>query len=665
MKSCARRARNWRPARKSSSRSTRSSPPVNFELKVKVDETSKINDDLQNLIASSDIATIFIDRGMRIKRFTPQAVSVFNVIASDIDRPLLDLTHRLNYDLLAHDAAEVFKTLGVIERQVSSSDGRHYLARIRPYRTIDDRIDGAVLTFIDVTALRRAEESLRQGEERLRIAAETTRDYAIITIDEDGLINSWNLGAERMFGYREREIMGRNIALIFTPEDRASGAPQREIQGARAHGRSEDERWHLRKDGSTFFCSGVMTSMEGPSRGFAKIARDMTENKRLQASRDELLQREQAANELKDQFLAVMSHELKQPLNLIQVNVELLVSQPQVKALPSVARAGEVIERAIASQAKIIDDLLDLSRARTGKLTLALEPVELRAMVSAMVAAAAESTAHKDLSLTLEGEPVSIIAWCDRVRTEQIFWNLINNAIKFTPAGGRVAVRLGIEGEFAVFTVRDNGQGISGEFLPHVFDMFRQAPSLQSHANGGLGIGLAMVRDLAEAQGGKVMAESAGLQLGATFRVWIPLERSQAPSVPSARSSGVLAGLRVLAIDDMPDALEPFAALLRLEGALVTTALDAASALEALDTSTYDLVISDLGMEPMDGCELMRKVRKRPALRDLPALALSGYGRSVDVSRAMESGFNGHISKPATLAHIRDAVCGLALRPRD
>ncbi|MDO9405787.1 MAG: CheR family methyltransferase [Polaromonas sp.] len=638
---------------------------VNFELKVKVDETSKINDDLQNLIASSDIATVFIDRGMRIKRYTPQAVSIFNLITSDLDRSLLDITHRLDYDELAQDAGDVFKTLGMSERQVVSSDGRHYLARIRPYRTTDDRIDGAVLTFIDVTELRSAEESLRAGEERLRIAAETTRDYAIITMDDQGLINSWNLGADRMFGYRESEMLGQPIALIFTPEDRASGAPEREIQGARDHGRSEDERWHLRKDGSIFYCSGVMTPMDGESRGFAKIARDMTENKRLQASREELLVREQAANELKDQFLAMMSHELKHPLNLIQVNAELLFSQPEVRALPSVARAGEVIQRAVASQAKIIDDLLDLSRARTGKLTLTLEAVALDDLVSTIVTAAADAARKKGLTLAYLPFREHLFTRCDRVRTEQICWNLINNAIKFTPSGGRIDVVLEQHGDFAVFTVKDTGQGISPEFVPQVFDMFKQASDQPGQTNSGLGVGLAMVRDLAEAQGGKVFAESAGLNRGASFSVWLPLDVAEPSGIPDTPPLRSLSGMRVLAVDDMLDALEPFAALLRLEGATVDIATDGASALGMLAATRYDLLISDLGMEPMDGNELIREVRRHPDGERLPALALSGFGRAVDVSRAMASGFNGHLSKPATLAHIRQAVAELALFKRD
>ena len=634
---------------------------VNFELKLKVDETCMMNDDLQNLIASSDIATIFVDRSLHIKRFTPQATRIFNLIESDINRPLMDITHKLDYGSLADDAAGMLKTLNPIERPVGSSDGRSYLARIRPYRTMDDHIDGVVLTFVDVTKLRKAEERLRAGEERLRIAAETTKDYAILTIDEEGIITSWNVGAQRNFGYTPQEIVGQPFFTIFTPEDRAAGASEEELRGAREEGRSLDERWHLRKDGSTFFCSGVVTRLEGKAGGFAKIAQDMTESRSQQVSRDELLAMEKQANELKDQFLAVMSHELKHPLNLIQVNTELLLSHPEVRALPEVARAGETIRSAVVSQTKIIDDLLDLSRARTGKLTLRLAPVDLAEMVTSIAAAAREAASKKSLTLNYEcREKELVAALCDRVRTEQVLWNLINNAIKFTPAGGSITVRLGRDGTFATVSVIDTGQGIEPAFLPHIFGMFIQAPDQKIYnTNTGLGVGLTLVRDLTVAQGGKVLADSEGIGKGTCLTIWLPLAQTKVQDKKTDLPGGNLKGLRILAVDDMIDLLEPFSALLRLEGATVDMATSGQQALEMLEATGYDLLISDLGMPYMDGYELIRKIRKRPDWRNLKAIALSGYGRQVDTVRALQSGFNAHLSKPATVAHICQSIAQL------
>ncbi|MDB5932323.1 MAG: signal transduction histidine kinase with CheB and CheR [Polaromonas sp.] len=575
-----------------------------------------------------------------------------------MSRSLLDITHKLDYESLANDVAEVFRTLNKVEQHVSSSDGRHYLARIRPYRTVDDRIDGAVLTFVDVTELRRAQENLRLGEERLRIAAETTKDYAIITVDDEGTITTWNVGAQRMFGYNEKEVVGRGYALLFTPEDRAGGAPEQELRTAREEGRSMDERWHLRKDGSIFYCSGVVNRMEGRTGGFAKIARDMTESKALQASQGEQLIMEQRANEMKDQFLAVMSHELKHPLNLIQVNAELLVSQPEVKALPEVVRAGEIIRLAVASQTKIIDDLLDLSRAQTGKLTLRLAPVELSELTSSIAAAAKDAALHKGLSLTYECDAADVLALCDRVRTEQIFWNLINNAIKFTPEGGRIVIKLTLDDGFAKFMVTDTGQGITPEFLPQIFGMFVQAPH-QVASNSGLGVGLTLVRDLTVAQGGRVLADSAGSGRGATFTVWLPLAKGKPQDKKVLATTGNLKDLKILAVDDMIDLLEPFAALLRLEGAHVDIASSGQQALEMLEGTKYDLLISDIGMPGMDGYDLIRQVRKHADSSRLKAIALSGYGRQVDTARALKSGFNAHLAKPATVAHICQTIAQL------
>jgi two-component system CheB/CheR fusion protein len=331
---------------------------VNFELKMKVEERGRIHDDMQNLIASSEIATVFVDRGMHVKRYTPHASNLFNLIATDLGRSLFDITSRLDYPQLAEDTAAAFKELRTIERHVTSVDGRHYLARILPYRTAEDKIEGAILNFFDITDLTAAEERVRAGEERLRLVAATTRDFAIITTDDHGLIATWNVGARRIFGYTEEEMLRKPLATIFTAEDQANGVPEKEMRRAREIGRSEDERWHQRKDGSRFFCSGVTTRLEAAAGGgYAKIARDMTGTKQHELAQEHRLFKEkkaslsaQMANELKDKFLAVMSHELKQPLNLIQMNAELLMHTPATADNPVARRVGETIRRAVASQ---------------------------------------------------------------------------------------------------------------------------------------------------------------------------------------------------------------------------------------------------------------------------------------------------------------------------
>ena len=257
---------------------------VNQETKGNMDELAHANSDLQNLMASTSITTVFLDRRLAITRFTPSAAGLFNMIASDIGRPLEHLKYRLEYPELIQDAKQVLRTLVPIEREVR--DGADwYLARIQPYRTMEDRIDGAVLTLVNVTERNRRAEALQLSEERMRLLIESAKDYAIFSIDREGRIDSWNAGAETMFGYTEDEIIGHTPEILFTPEDQTSGEPAREINRAKDSGLAEDQRWHSRKDGTRFFGSGsVMTirDSKGELRGFTKILRDLTERQRAE-----------------------------------------------------------------------------------------------------------------------------------------------------------------------------------------------------------------------------------------------------------------------------------------------------------------------------------------------------------------------------------------------
>ncbi|MGI4778839.1 MAG: CheR family methyltransferase [Janthinobacterium lividum] len=503
---------------------------VNAELRAKVEERGRLNDDLQNFTASSGIATVFVDAGLRVKRFTPQASTLFNLIASDIGRPLLDITTSFDYAGLSDDAMTVFRLLQPIERRIRATNGRHFLARILPYRTADDTIDGAVLTFVDITQLQHAEERVRSSEERLRTVAASTQDYAILAMDDRGLVTAWNAGAERVFGYAEAEMLGQAFDAIFTLEDRVAGVPAQELAGARDTGRAEDERWHRRKDGSTFYCSGVLMQLQGRDGAeFAKIARDITGSKRHALAQENLLLRARQdhsearqANETKDRFLAVMSHELKQPLNLIHVQAELLTRLPETRSLAPVQRAAATIQRAVGSQSRIIDDLLDLSRVRTGKLRLDPQAVELEELVRGLAEAASEEVARKGLVLEVACES-GVRCVCDRVRVEQIVSNLLANAVKFTPQGGRVRLELAKEGRNARLSIADTGTGIAPQALSQIFEMFSQIDPRSIPGNTGLGIGLTLVRELVKAHRGSVEATSGGAGRGSCFTVRLPL----------------------------------------------------------------------------------------------------------------------------------------------
>ncbi|OZI30747.1 chemotaxis protein [Bordetella genomosp. 10] len=626
---------------------------VNSELKSKVEETAKINDDLQNLIASSDIATVFVDRAMRIKWFTPRATNIFSVIANDAGRSLLDITHRLEYPGLARDAAAVFDSLRTIEREVRSTDNRWYLARLLPYRSAEHRIEGAVLTFIDVT-------DRRNAEARINAMAQSTKDFAIITMSEEGRITSWNTGAQLMFGYTEREALGRDLSIIFTQADIDAGIPTLELRRARENGYATDERWHRRKDGTRIFCVGGVNPIDDPvAPGFAKIARDITAQKQMEMDQVNRLESSRANNTLKDEFFAIMSHELKHPLNLIQLNAELLARTAEIRATPSAARAADAIRRAVHSQARIIEDLLDIARVQTGKLKLNKSVVSLTATVDSIVNVLQPTVAENRITLLKDYEfNNALYIDADPVRVEQIAWNLINNGIKFTQPGGSVTIGLGLDGHMARLVVTDTGEGIEPDFLPRLFEMYSQGrPQDGSQKRMGLGIGLAVVHQLVQAHQGRIHVDSEGKGKGAAFTVWLPLAAhvyGPAAQETSLEAAGQLQGVRILLVDDSLELLEAFGELLSMEGAHVQTAGSGALGQEALAEGDFDIVISDIGMPEMDGYAFIEAMRAMG--HAMPAIALTGFGAKRDVDRAKSAGFAAHVGKPVPLDQMVSVV---------
>jgi two-component system, chemotaxis family, CheB/CheR fusion protein len=324
---------------------------VNQELKEKIDEATRTNSDLQNLMASTDIATIFLDRNLRIKRLTTPVEQIFNITRLDIGRPLEHFTHRLKYENLVEDATTVLDKLTTIERETTDGSNRIYLTRFVPYRTVDDRIEGVVLNFIDITERKKSEEALRESETRLRMMMESVADYAIIFTDMEGIITSWNAGAEKIFGWEEKEAVGRATDFIFLPEDIRSGVPYQERQTAMQKGRAEDERFHMHKNGSQFYVSGVMTPLrDGEESGFVKICRDQTERLKAEtAMRDkEMLTQLVTTQEDERRRIAREIHDhLGQQLTVLRFKLE------QVRKMCEDQQICEEIEEAQAISEKL------------------------------------------------------------------------------------------------------------------------------------------------------------------------------------------------------------------------------------------------------------------------------------------------------------------------
>lgn len=513
----------------------------------------------------------------------------------------------------------------------------------------------------------------------LQLALDSTTDYAILTFKPNGVITSWNRGAEVLFGYSAHEAVGQPIDIIYLPQDRANGVPSDEIRRARLYGRAADERWHQRKDNSRLYCSGVVTPLgQDDTLGFVKITRDHTTAKQVERQHEAMLRHErlvrtraQIANQLKDEYLAVMSHELKHPLNLIYVNAELLTHLPEVRNSQAASKSVSTIQRAVLNQVKIIDDLLDLSRIHTGKLTLNRTRLDAVTVVRNVVDNARSEAAQAGLELQLHTPDHALVLEADEVRLEQIVWNLLSNSLKFTPAGGFISVRVDREGGYARLDVIDSGKGISRKLLPKVFEMFGQAESHTTRREGGLGVGLALVRQLSQLHGGRVKAYSEGEGKGARFSVWLPLvpETPQRHSGPAPATSddagqGRLRGLSVLLVDDAVDTLEAFGYLLELEGAKVTPARSGAEALARARDARFDLILSDVSMPQMDGHELLARLHHECGMHDVPAVALTGFARTQDIRRALDAGFSAHLGKPVTLDALLSVLERLGVHPR-
>jgi len=526
----------------------------------------------------------------------------------------------------------------------------------------------------DLTDKKHAEDALRESEEKFRLMVEAVKDYAIFMLDPHGLIASWNPGAERIKGYRAHEIVGSHFSRFYPKEDVDSGKPERELVIAVAEGRYQEEGWRIRKDGTTFWASVTISPVrdpEGTLRGFVKVTQDLTERRQAERQRLELLREQDAraeaekVNQVKDEFLAMLSHELRTPLNAIVGWAHLLRAAPQLDQA-QVAKGLEAIDRNAAIQTQIVSDVLDISRMTSGKVRITPRRVDPGDVVSAAIDTVRPAADAKriNLSVSLPEEPAFVYADGDRL--QQVVWNVLQNAVKFTPSGGRVEVLVERRESSVEIAVSDTGAGIRPDFLPHIFETFRQADSSSSRTHGGLGLGLAIVKQLVELHGGRVTAESEGEGRGTTVRVRLPLmPLSVDPAAPQRdgpRPLPRLGGVSVLVVDDHADARELVAVVLQQAGARVFTAADATEGLAALRERRPDVLLCDLEMPGESGFEMMKKVRALPSDAGglTPAIALTAYARDEDRVRTLLAGFQRHVAKPVRPEELASAVAGLA-----
>jgi PAS domain S-box-containing protein len=503
--------------------------------------------------------------------------------------------------------------------------------------------------------------------ELLLAAIVDSSDDAIVSKDLNGIVTSWNQGAERVFGYTAAEMIGQPIVRLMPP-DRVNEEPAILARLRRGERVDHFETVRVRKDGRLIDVSLTISPVRSPSGeivGASKIARDITEQKVGQARLEQAHEALRRADRMKAEFISTLSHELRTPLNAITGWLQLFGDGATKEEM---AEGLEVIRRNVRTQAQLIDDLLDMSRIESGKLTLDIQRVDLPTLIAAAMDSVRPAAEGKGVRLTSAFSSIDGTIMGDKTRLQQIVWNLLTNAVKFSSRGGRVHVTTQRLNSHIAITVVDSGVGIPPEHIERIFERFIQADSSTTRKHGGLGLGLAIAKHLAEMHGGTIEAKSAGLGHGATFVVKLPLvpvhSREDDGHRESQRSEQniklELTGIKVLVVDDEPDSAEVVKRILERNGATVRTADCVDSGVEVFEGFEPHVLVSDIGMPEHDGYELITRIRALPRGRRTAAVALTALARSEDRARSLRAGFQMHIAKPVEAIELTAAVLNLA-----
>jgi len=515
----------------------------------------------------------------------------------------------------------------------------------------------------DTSAHKTIEARLREVEERFRLFMENVREYAIFMLDPEGRVVDWNLGAEHVLGY-SADIVGQPFSVFFPPDDRDAGVPEQELKKAIECGQASDDRWHIRKDGTYFWALGITTAMrdaDGTLKGFTKVLRDSTERKRFEEQLNERNLALQAADQRKDEFLAVLAHELRNPLSPIMTSLSIL--ENDALSAEQQRNARNVIARQIQSLARLVDDLLDVSRITRGKIQLQKSQVPFADVISNAVESCMPLIERKQHQLDVTKPSSEIWVEGDRTRLEQVVVNVLGNAAKYSPMRSTISVIAGTDKSKLVLRVRDNGIGIPADILPKIFDMFMQADASLERSQGGLGVGLTLAKKLVELHEGSIEAFSDGPGKGCEFVLKLPLLSPQTDLVTS--DTGIeqprlaTTRLRILLVDDNVDAVQSLAALLTMSGHDVAQAHTGIEGLEAATSCKPDVILLDIGLPGLNGYQVAERLRSRPDSNDIVLVAMTGYGQEEDRKRAISSGFDHHLVKPVmpnVLASILESV---------
>jgi PAS domain S-box-containing protein len=499
--------------------------------------------------------------------------------------------------------------------------------------------------------------ALHQTAEQFHILVDSVEEYAIYILDATGNVVTWNTGAQKIKGYTADEIIGKNFACFYTAEDVAADRPQRNLREAARQGHIRDQGPRIRKDGSIFQAEIVLNALRdnaGHVRGYSKVTRDVTDQIRSRELEAEKIAAEKG-NKAKDDFLAALSHELRTPLTPALAAAAYL--ENNASKFPSeFAEDLKIIKRNVQLQARLIDDLLDLTRITRGKLQLHLEPVDANALVRDAIEIAHSAIASKKLKVStkLNAKTHQILA--DSIRLQQVFWNLINNAVKFTSPGGRIEIRTFSDDDSQFhFEITDNGIGIERDRLPSLFTPFEQADPSVSRQFGGLGLGLVITKRLVDLHNGTIQADSRGRSFGATFKVTLNAlpEGAQTPSTDSAVPKNTAKPLRILLVEDHRDTRHALSRLLTHFGHQVSAADTMQSAFKLITSRQFDVILCDIGLPDGSGYAVVSQAKQEWPIK---AVAITGFGTDQDVRRCKAAGFDFHLVKPIDFHELEQVL---------
>ncbi|MDB2685783.1 ATP-binding protein [Mariniblastus sp.] len=609
---------------------------VNAEYQKKINELTEMSHDMNNLFNSTDVHTLFLDDTLSIRKFTPQMGQVFNLIPSDAGRRIEGFSHNIPCEDLMEKLAEVLHHGRRYEEEITMPEGNHFLLRVGPYRGETNRM-GVVVTLLDITKSREAESRFR-----------ATFDNAAVGIGHVEMTGRWLRVNDRLcniLGYSKKEMLELTFEDISFPEDVALDKVEFGSLKRGEIDRYTLEKRCVRKDQSIVWVSqtiSIQRDSTGTPQYSIAILQDISQRKVVET---ELTQ----AVHQRDQFLATLSHELRNPLAAAR-HAFSVVSHEDLEVSEK-TKAMSVIDRQLQQMAHLLDDLLDVSRITQGKIRFEKLPLDMRVVVKDAADALQATIKSHNHQFSVEVPDDTVVVEGDESRLMQVVENLLTNACKYTPDGGHVELKLAVEGSDCVLSITDDGRGIDSDLLGHVFDLFVQSDLDLDRQEGGMGLGLTVVRSLVEHHNGTIQAKSEGLGKGAIFIVRLPLSKKTISGKRSIETASDTAepskSIRpIVVVEDNEDSREMLMTLLSLEGFEVVGCSDGRAGLEKIIEEMPPIALVDIGLPELDGYQLAKKFRAQYPDADVKLIALTGYGQESDIAESTTAGFDAHVTKP-------------------